>query len=216
MTVSESIATQAAAAHARFPDTKIGVYRNGIKAINMFSGQREKLEDPAYAGWFMPYHAYPHGGWQRNHSCKVPTPTGPCASDKYTTSPCTYEKCSGLWHDQTQVPEYRKRGQQEGLGGSAGSSGKPHYDNGVCTEECDCGSLPCGNYIYDHRNASLAEWFVSNGGPIINNATMLAPGVVSFYLDDSFWHKSFKQGGGTGGVTETSGLFANDTGLTFD
>ena len=69
--------------------------------------------------------------------------------------------------------------------------------------------------MWNHRNTSFAEWFVSNGGPIINNQTMLAPGVVSFYIDDSFWHKSFKQGGGTGGVTETSGNFANDTGMTF-
>eukprot|EP01050_Picozoa_sp_SAG11_P006260 SAG11_NODE_478_length_9117_cov_6.916168_12_plen_351_part_00 len=199
----------------------------------MFSTEREKLDDPSYSGWFVPYHAYPNGGWQKNHSCKISTPSGPCASDKYTTSPCTYEKCSGLWHDQTQVPQYRKR-----AGGlSSSSGGKPHYDNGVCREECDCGKLPCGvraaawppgaipfphpvpdasqNYIWNHRNASFAEWFVSLGGPIINRQTILAPGVVSFYIDDSFWHKSFKQGGGTGGVTETSGQFANDTGMTY-
>ena len=39
--------------------------------------------------------------------------------------------------------------------------------------------------------------------------------MVSFYIDDAFWQKGFKQGGGAGGVTETSGLFANDTGLSF-
>ena len=65
------------------------------------------------------------------------------------------------------------------------------------------------------RNKSLAEWFVSPGGPIINNHTILQPGVVSFYIDDSAWSKGFKQGGGTGGITETSGRFANDTGLSF-
>jgi hypothetical protein len=70
-------------------------------------------------------------------------------------------------------------------------------------------------YIYDHRNASFAEWFVSLDGPIINNRTLLQPGVVAFYIDDAAWSKGFKQGGGTGGITETSGLFVNDTGLTY-
>ena len=70
-------------------------------------------------------------------------------------------------------------------------------------------------YIYDPRNASFAEWFVSLDGPIINNRTLLQPGVVAFYIDDAAWSKGFKQGGGTGGITETSGLFVNDTGLTY-
>ena len=59
----------------------------------------------------------------------------------------------------------------------------------MCVTECDCGVQPCGNYVYNHLNTSLAEWFVSKGGPIINNHTILQPGVVSFYIDDSFWHK---------------------------
>jgi hypothetical protein len=112
--------------------------------------------------------------------------------------------------DQTQVPEYRKRSH-----GASEVAGQPKYDNGVCKEECDCGDLPCGNYIYNHANTSLAEWFVSVGGPIINNRTLMQPGVVAYYIDDSFWHKGFKQGGGTGGVTETSGKFANDTGMDY-
>ena len=204
MSVSDSIAEQAARVHSKYPDTKVGVYRNGIKAVNLFAAAREKLDDPAYAGWFVPYHAYPNGGWQKNHSCKVPTPTGPCASDQYTTSPCTYQKCSGLWHDQTQVPSNKPQ------------KSKYHYDNGLCKDECDCGLLPCGNFIYNHLNGSLSEWFTSAGGPIISNQTMLAPGVAScFYIDDSFWSKGFKQGGGTGGVTETSGNFANDTGMLY-
>lgn len=235
MTASESISEQSALVYKKFPGVKIGVYRNGIKAVNIFSEQRRKLDDPAYSGWFIPYHAYPHGGWQKNHSCRVGTPTGPCSSDQYSTSPCTDGKCSGLWHDQTQVPQWHKRAVPGGLhlraqayerpsvdksgpgalGPAAPVSGQPHYDNGVCKEQCDCGKQPCGNYIYDHRNASFAEWFVSPGGPIINNMTLLQTGVVSFYIDDSFWHKGFKQGGGTGGVTETSGLFANDTGLYY-
>jgi hypothetical protein len=52
MTVSEAISHQAALAHARFPETKIGVYRNGIKAVNIFAENREKLNDPQFSGWF--------------------------------------------------------------------------------------------------------------------------------------------------------------------
>ena len=99
--------------------------RNGIKALNWFTEQREKMDDPAYSGWFMPFHAYPNGGWQKNHT--------------YTVSPCTDDKCSGLWHDQTQTPEHHKLGDAE-----LRVEGKPHYDNGVCVDECDCGLQPCG------------------------------------------------------------------------
>lgn len=49
MTASESISEQATRVHTKYPDIKIGVYRNGIKAVNIFSGQREKLDDPACA-----------------------------------------------------------------------------------------------------------------------------------------------------------------------
>lgn len=156
MTVTGSIAEQAALAHAKFPSAKIGVYRNGIKAVNMFETERTTLDDPSYSGWFVPYHAYPNGGWQKNHSCKVPTPTGPCASDQYSTQPCTYEKCSGLWHDQTQVPQYHKRTGEV----SSSSGGKPHYDNGVCAEECDCGKQPCGVSALLY-NAGAGCWLIS-------------------------------------------------------
>lgn len=215
MTASEAIATQSEMVHARFPEAKIGVYRNGVKALNWFSEIRAKMDDPAYSGWFMPFKQYPGGGSNTNHSYFVPD--------------CTYEKCSGLWHDQTQTPEHPKKhalGRHHSTwGGAAGgwrnrrrleaAAAAPKYDNGVCTEECDCGKLPCGEYVYDHRNTSFSAWFVSSDGPIINNRTLLAPGVVSFYLDDSAWVKGFKQGGGTGGITEADAHFMNDTGLSF-
>ena len=58
-----------------------------------------------------------------------------------------------------------------------------------------------GNYVFDFRNESFSKWYVSADGPIISNRTILAPGVVAYYLDDSAWIKGFKQGGGTGGNT---------------
>lgn len=119
-----------------------------------------------------------------------------------------------MWHDQTQTPEYRKEGAAPTLSRQSATKA-PTYDNGHCNAECDCGKLPCGEYIFDHRNASLSEWYVSSDGPIINNRTLMAPGVVSFYIDDSAGQKSFKQGGGTGWITETSGNFFNDTGMPY-
>ena len=203
MTAAETIAHQSALVHSWDPTVKVGVYRNGIKALNWFSEQREKLDDPQYAGWFVPFNNYPNGGSQKNRS--------------YTVNPCTYAKCSGLWHDQTQTPEYSKKsGASSAPAADAATPvAAPTYDNGHCKEECDCGRYPCGEYVFDHRNASLAAWFVSSDGPIINNRTLLAPGVVSFYIDDSAGQKSFKQGGGTGWITETSGEFFNDTGMLY-
>jgi len=57
-----------------------------------------------------------------------------------------------FYHDQTQVPQHRY---------GAGANKPPDYDNGVCTDECDCGTQPCGNYLFDHRNASLADWLIN-------------------------------------------------------
>ena len=59
----------------------------------------------------------------------------------YHVNPCTEGKCSAYYHDQDQTPEHPK-------------------GDGSCTDMCDCGSLPCGEYLWDHRNASLREWLV--------------------------------------------------------
>lgn len=80
---------------------------------------------------------------------------------------------------------------------------------------CFCFCSGSGNYIFDFRNESFQQWYTSAGGPIISNQTILAPGVVAFYLDDSAWAKGFKQGGGTGGVTEADIHLLNDTGFTY-
>ena len=50
-------------------------------------------------------------------------------------------KCSVFYHDQEQTPQH------------------PHGD-GSCTQPCDCGCVPCGEYLWDHRNQSLRTWLV--------------------------------------------------------
>ena len=51
-------------------------------------------------------------------------------------------KCSPLYHDQLQTPGYRE-------------------GDGICFDHCDCGSIPCGEYLFDHRNQSLRDFLVN-------------------------------------------------------
>ena len=155
MTDEEALTKQAEMVLAADPGVaggqqRVWVYRNTIKALNWFTKVREKLDDPAYAGWFVKFKNYQ--GPSSNHSYHVPA--------------CTYDKCSGFYHDQEQTPEY------------------PHGD-GSCREECDCGDAPCGEYIFDHRNTSFADWFVSEY--MISNETLQhAPIPIGLgWMDDS-------------------------------
>jgi hypothetical protein len=98
---------------------QIYVYRNSIKALNWFSSIRTILDDPDYAPWFLkfvPGGVFPNGTWH------VP------ACDNNFKPP----KCSALYHDQVQSPEY------------------PHGD-GSCAQPCDCGknvrALPAGRGV---------------------------------------------------------------------
>lgn len=56
-------------------------------------------------------------------------------------------------------------------------------DRGMCHGECDCG-VPCGEYLWDHRNASLRDWLISEyiAGP----TGMGNPNVDGLYIDDDW------------------------------
>jgi len=58
----------------------------------------------------------------------------------------------------------------------------------LITSVGDCGANPCGEYLWDHRNASLRDWlvtdFVSNPNTGIHN-----PNVDGFYFDDRWTHQ---------------------------
>lgn len=176
---------QAAMVHAAAPHVRIGVYRSAIKALPWFDVVRAKLEDPEYSGWFVHFADYATG---TNHST---------AGRRYNVNPCDATKCSGLYHEQTQVPAW--------------TDSKKHIVDGDCAHECDCGKLPCGNYIFNHSNTSFAEWFVSDDGPIISNDTVLDhanTGIYGLYLDDAIY--------GTGFVSEASTYFKVDAGISDD
>ena len=55
MNAEELLLQQAALIKASSPSTRVFVYRNSIKALPWFSTVREKLEDPQYAAWFLPF-----------------------------------------------------------------------------------------------------------------------------------------------------------------
>ena len=42
-----------------------------------------------------------------------------------------------------------------------GQENTPSYPS-ICKSICDCGNnLPCGEYLYDHRNESMRKWLVN-------------------------------------------------------
>ena len=92
----------------------------------------------------------------------------------YNMPPCTNttingktdSKCSMLYHDQDQTPHHPSQ----------------------CHQECDCGKgLPCGEYLYDHRNASLRKWLTDTFIlASANNTGLNNPNIDGFYIDDGW------------------------------
>ena len=101
-------------------------------------------------------------------------PGGGFPNGSYHVPPCTAGKCSALYHDQEQTPEHPK-------------------GDGDCEEECDCGpGLPCGEYLWDHRNGSMLRDFLVNeyiGGP----AYLGSPAISGLFIDD-FWCSALVNG----------------------
>ena len=54
--------------------------------------------------------------------------------------------CNRRYHDHEQTPA---------------GPGDSWEADGVCKKPCDCGrGVECGEYLWDHRNASLRKWLV--------------------------------------------------------
>jgi len=114
-------------------------------------------------------------------------------------------KCTDFYHDQDQTPEY------------------PHGD-GSCPGPCDCGPVPCGEYLWDHRAGTpLRDWMINEWllGPTgLGNAN-----VSGFYFDDGWanvsqaiapWEpkEGFCDHSPIGGATEEDYYCTADMGLT--
>jgi hypothetical protein len=176
MASDKLMVTQAQLIQKVNPLTRVWVYRNLVKALPWLSAVREKLEDPAYAGWFLRFD--PSKDKEGYHS-------PPCDGD--------YEPplCTALYHDQLETPQYS-------------SPPPPSWPPASqCAAACDCGSVPCGEYLFDHRNASLRRWLVDvyiGGAEGIGN-----PAVSGIFLDDTWTPQ---------GPTEEEEHAVADTGLS--
>ena len=86
---------QAAQVKAANPRTHVWVYRQLVKALPWYKDIGEKMADPRYSGWFLPFRK---GGASdlRNGSWHVP--------------PCTGGLCSSLYHSQDQVQPHSCNG----------------------------------------------------------------------------------------------------------
>ena len=160
MDPEERLVQQAQLSHAANPASKTFVYRNLVHADNWMTTVREKLDDPAYSGFFVPFKrggSLPDGTWH------VP------ACDTAYSPP----KCSGLFHDQVNTPQHNPRS-------------KTPLVNGECAPEpCDCGKHPCGEYVYDYRNGSMLQDFIVN--EVVGGAMGVGnPAIRGFYTDDSW------------------------------
>jgi hypothetical protein len=98
--------------------------------------------------------------------------------------------CSGLYHGQVQTPAFP----------------------GLCAAPaCDCGGVPCGEYVFDFRaanvsvrNQTFVDWFVDSYffGP----TALGHPGIDGLYVDD-YWNS-------TTGPSETDAHAVVDMGLS--
>ena len=86
-----------------------------------------------------------------------------------SSPPCTEGVCSSAYHSQDQTPQHLT-GRKE------------------CHTKCDCGpNVPCGEYLWDHRNASLRKWLVQEH--VMGAHGMGNENVSGFYFDD-WWAES--------------------------
>ena len=132
MDCAERMLAQARALRAANPAMRPLTYSNLVKALPWLTPVRRALADPAYAGFFLKFR--PGGVWP-NGSWHVP------ACDTTYSPPL----CSEFYHDQSQSP-------------AVPSPSNPNPD-GACVGTCDCGGVPCGEYLYDWRNGTqLTQW----------------------------------------------------------
>ena len=153
MDCEERLLSQARMTKSRNADTNVFVYRNLVKALPWFTTVREKILDPAYAGWFI--------NFSGNHDYHVPD----CAAENKS-------KCSVFYHDQEQTP-------------AVPTASNPHPDGSCPSTGCDVGpNLPCGEYVFDHRNESLREFLIDE--LFLGKTGMGDPSITGFFVRSFF------------------------------
>jgi len=158
MDCEERLLTQAMSTKAANNVSRVFVYRNVVKALPWFKSVRLILDDPLYSGFFLKFR-------QDDGS---PTAVSRCAAENE-------EKCSVFYHDQEQTPAVPTEDDPNPDG-----SCPPVEDGG-----CDCGTQPCGEYLFDHRNGTqLLSWLLENH--ILSMTAVGHPSIDGLFMDD-FW-----------------------------
>ena len=136
MDCGERMSKQVEMQLAAFPDSKSKymVYRNFVKALPWLTVVREKLDDPAYHGWFLNFSA----AVQKNRSLSHV----PVCDDTYTPPLCTH-----LYHDQILTPQ-----------SSQCSGSPPHCDVGSMPIGEYLFDFRAANTSVNGQ--TMAEWFV--------------------------------------------------------
>jgi hypothetical protein len=99
-------------------------------------------------------------------------PHGPWSSNKCDTAQPSL--CSNLYHSQEQSP------------------GFPHGDGDCAAPGCDCGTVPCGFYVWNHSTTTVVhgqtfqDWFINS---YMLNDVGRSPLVSGFFWDD-VWNPS--------------------------
>lgn len=93
--------------------------------------------------------------------------TGPWYSKKCDSA--LPDLCSDFYHSQEQSP------------------GFPTGDGNCAAPGCDCGSVPCGFYVFNHSSTAVIngqtfkDWFINS---YVFNSVGSSPLVSGFFLDD--------------------------------
>eukprot|EP00039_Didymoeca_costata_P026535 m.16103 g.16103 ORF g.16103 m.16103 type:complete len:461 (+) comp5584_c0_seq2:76-1458(+) len=138
----EMMVAEAVKAKSIAPETQVYIYRNLAQAYANFVELREKLEDPSYSDWWIPF---------------GPNSTMPrCELNPRLNKTL----CSDYFHTKLGWTE-----------------------NGH-----DCGDvLPCGDYVFNHRNQSLRKWIVETH--MLGKMGIGHPAVDGFLIDD--WYTKY-------------------------
>ena len=126
------------------PDAKVWVYRDAVLAMPWFTAVRRIMDDEAYRPWFLKFKDGADGRGPLHHDGDG-TYHHPVCDHNYSPP-----KCSDLFHSQTQTP------------------GHPTGDGNCVNGPCDCGRVPCGMYLFDHRSTAVIngqtfrDWLVHN------------------------------------------------------
>jgi hypothetical protein len=147
--------------------TRVYIYRNSVYGYPWFTPVRKILDDPKYSPWFLKFSGT--GPWE-SPNC-----------DKNYDPPL----CTNYFHTQMDTPTPTT---------TWGPQGHPQGGYGKCYPKnnqsgCDCGTKPCGFYVFNHSSTTIIngqrfrDWFIDT---YMFNEVGASKLVDGFYWDDTW------------------------------